>query len=150
MEGRWNPEEGSVLIEWKESYSVGVPVFDGQHQQLFKLINDLHVGMSNGEGQKRLGEILAGLLNYTKTHFTAEEAALAKAGYRDLAAHKKLHREFEGKIESFGNDLRGGKLCLSTEVMSFLNDWLLNHIKKVDKGYGPLLAPQRVLAGAAR
>lgn len=135
-----------ALIEWKPSYSVGVPTFDRQHQKLFELINQLHEAMAKGKARDQMAPIVDALSNYTKTHFREEEEALARAGYTKLPSHKLMHREFEAKVDGFGKDVKAGKLGLSIEVMSFLNDWLAAHIMKVDREYDPLLAPTPALA----
>lgn len=128
-----------ALIEWKPFYSVGVPLFDAQHKRLFQLMNQLHEAMAKGQAKDHLTAIVTELSNYTKTHFAEEESALEKAGYRDLAAHKTLHRKFEAKVDAFRNDIRQGTLGISIQVMDFLNDWLANHIMKIDKDYTPVL-----------
>ena len=135
-----------ALIEWKPSYSVGVPLFDRQHQKLFQLINQLHEAMGSGQAKDQLAPIVESLSQYTKTHFREEEEALARAGYTKLAMHKALHREFEAKIDGFGKDLKEGKLGLSIKVMTFLNDWLAAHILKIDREYSPLLTANPVVA----
>lgn len=128
-----------ALIEWKPSYSVGVPLFDTQHQKLFQLMNQLHEAMSKGQAKDHLTSIVTALSSYTKSHFAEEESALAKAGYKDLAAHKILHRQFEAKVDGFGNEIKLGTVGMSIQVMDFLNDWLANHIMKIDKDYTLLL-----------
>ena len=50
-------------------------------------------------------------------------------------AHKKLHKEFNDKIKGFKTDLDSGKMTLSMEVLAFLKDWLVKHIKGVDPQY---------------
>ena len=135
-----------ALIEWKPSYSVGVPTFDRQHQKLFELINQLHEAMAKGKAKDQMGPIVDSLSKYTKTHFREEEEALARAGYDKLPMHKLMHREFESRVDAFGKDVKEGRLGLSIEVMDFLNDWLAAHILKVDREYTPLLASGPVVA----
>ena len=135
-----------ALIEWKPSYSVGVPTFDRQHQKLFELINQLHEAMAKGKAREQMSPIVSELYNYTKTHFREEEETLARARYTKLPTHKLMHREFEAKVDAFGKDVKEGKLGLSIEVMGFLKDWLAAHILKVDREYASLLAPGPVVA----
>ncbi len=135
------------LIEWKMAYSVGVPTFDRQHQKLFELINQLHEAMAKGKAREQMSAIVNELSNYTKTHFREEEEALARAGYAKLPTHKLMHREFESKVDGFGKDVREGKVGMSIEIMSFLNDWLAAHIMKVDREYSSLLVPAPAMAG---
>ena len=129
-----------ALVEWKPSYSVGVPVFDRQHARLFELMNQLHEAMSKGQAKEQLGRIVDALSTYTKIHFAEEELALQRANYKDLAAHKILPRKLEAKVDGFGNEIKQGTVGLSIQVMDFLNDWLVNHIMKIDRDYQPLLA----------
>ena len=131
-----------ALIEWKPSYSVGVGLFDYQHQKLFALINQLHEAMSKGRAKEHLASVVASLAAYTATHFAEEESALERAGYKDLDAHKAMHRQFEAKVAQFGAEVKQGTLGVSIQVMDFLNNWLTDHILKVDKGYTSVLVQQ--------
>jgi len=45
--------------------------------------------------------------------------------------------DFVAKVSEFKDGFEKGKLGLSISVMDFLSDWLRNHIKGVDKKYGP-------------
>lgn len=135
-----------ALIEWKPSYSVGVPRFDQQHQKLFQLMNQLHEAMSKGQAKEHLSAIVDALSSYTKTHFAEEEASLDRVRYKDLAAHKVLHRQFEAKVDGFGREIKQGTVGVSIQVMDFLNDWLVNHIMKIDRDYSAMLAPQAAVA----
>jgi hemerythrin-like metal-binding protein len=51
--------------------------------------------------------------------------------------HKLEHKKFVGQVGEFKKLFDSGKAMLSMEVMSFLSDWLKNHIMKTDKQYGP-------------
>lgn len=128
----------SPFIEWDEKYSVGVDTFDAQHRKIFDLVNTLYEGIK----QKRevLQEVFEDLLQYTQTHFAAEEKAMEAAGYPDLEHHKKEHEALVKKVleyyDKYKND--GGQMHL--EMMGFLVNWLNDHIAISDKAYGPFLA----------
>ncbi len=124
-------------IQWSPDLSVNVSEIDIQHQQLFKMINDLDDAMRQGKGKDVVGKIINGLLSYTITHFGKEEKYFAQFNYPDAEPHKAAHGKFIDKVKGFKNDFETGKLGLSIQVMSFLNDWLRDHIKVVDKKYGP-------------
>ena len=51
------------------------------------------------------------------------------------SSYKKEHERFVEKIESFIRDYQANKLGLSIELMTFLKDWLTNHIMITDKKY---------------
>ena len=128
-----------ALIEWEAGLSTGIDRMDDQHKQLIAMINELHAAMSTGKGKEAMGKILNGLVDYTITHFSDEETLMTRAAYPQLAAHKIEHKAFTAKAVELKNKYATGELVLTMEVMAFLRDWLVNHIKGTDQKYGPCL-----------
>ena len=124
-----------AIFKWEEKYSVKVQEMDDQHKRLFELINQLHDAMQSGKGNALLTEIVKGLKDYSITHFSAEEKYMEKIKYSGLAEQKEQHRTFIKKVEEYEQQVSLGKLSLSIEVLTFLRDWLVNHIQRVDKKY---------------
>ncbi len=124
------------LFTWGPQYSVLVDEMDNQHKQLFGYINDLNDAMAAGKGNEALGTILGKLMDYTKTHFGKEEVMLQKHNYPELSTQLSEHKKFIDKIGSIQEDLAAGKLMLSLSTLTFLRDWLQNHIMKLDRKYG--------------
>jgi hemerythrin len=124
------------LLEWNETYSVGVTRFDDQHKKLFALINSLNDAMKAGKSKEALGDILKGLIDYTATHFAAEEKMMNEHEYLQANAHKNEHAKLVKQVLELQGNYKAGKAMLSLEVMSFLKDWLYNHIMGTDKKYG--------------
>jgi len=123
------------LVTWDESYSVKVEKCDEDHKKLFALINALHDAMSVGKGAQIVQKVVDELANYTRFHFSREEALLQKAHYPALAPHQAQHRVFVQQVEQFQQDLKAGAVGESVIVASFLKDWLTNHIKQTDRQY---------------
>jgi hemerythrin-like metal-binding protein len=121
-----------ALYEWKPSYSVKVRSCDAEHLKLFALINDLHQAMQAGQGAQIIDAIVADLERYTQTHFSAEEALMARTNYPDLAAHRLQHKMFIDRVAEFRQTGLNGQ---SIAVLTFLNDWLTKHIMRIDKQY---------------
>jgi hemerythrin len=126
-----------AFIEWKDSFSVGIKEIDLQHQKLIGMINNLHDAMRQGKGKDVLGEIIKGLVDYAGTHFLTEEKYFDKFGYPEADSHIGEHTAFTQKVAEFKDGFNAGKVSLSITVMDFLSSWLRNHIKVVDKKYGP-------------
>lgn len=133
-----------ALMEWRESYSVNVKVFDQHHQHLFDLINKLHENMRVGKGHEVLDETLRSLVDYAQRHFTAEEELLKKTGYAGLPAHMVEHRKFMDKVNSLVEQHKNGKIVVTSALLTFLCDWLKTHIAMTDRGYGPHMAAHRI------
>jgi len=128
-----------ALMSWNSSYSVGVKSIDGQHTVLFDILNDLHGSMMTGQAASLTGPILKKLVTYTREHFAAEEAMLAKTKYPGLAEHQVKHRDLIKQVEDYSARFDRGEITLNLHLLNFLRDWLTNHIQKVDHEYGPWL-----------
>ena len=124
-----------ALIQWNESLSVKVVEIDQQHQKLVSMINDLNDAMKQGKGKDVLDKIVNGVVGYTSTHFSTEEKYFARFKYPEADSHKKEHAAFVEKVLEFKDGFEKGKLTLSIEIMTFLSDWLKNHIKGSDMKY---------------
>lgn len=123
------------LIDWKDEYSVQVAEIDDQHKELIRMINELHQAMADRKAKKVVGDIIEGLIDYTKTHFAAEEKYFQEFGYEQAEEHIRQHREFVKKVGDFKEKFDQGQLMLSIDIINFLKNWLINHINGSDQQY---------------
>jgi hemerythrin len=128
-----------ALFTWKDGYSVQVRQFDDQHKKLIELINQLHDAMKVGRGKEVVEDVLKALINYTATHFAAEEQMMRLHNYPGYERHRKEHSLLVARVLDVQKKLRQGDAPLSQSVMTFLQEWLTNHIMVIDKDYGPFL-----------
>ncbi len=127
------------LFQWNESYSVQVTSLDHQHQTLFTTINELQDALRVGHGKDVVGKVLTKLIDYTKSHFAAEEAILERNGYPGLAEHRAAHKALVTEVLKFQKEFESGNAGITVEVMHFLQKWLTEHIQNTDKKYGQFL-----------
>ena len=124
-----------MIIEWNESYSVGVKQIDEEHKTIFSLINRLSTAISENKGKEVLGDVLLELKAYTVTHFQTEENLMKEKGFVGYDAHKAEHDDLIEQVvdlhERFASDVK----VLNVEVIGFLVSWLNNHIAVTDKSY---------------
>lgn len=132
------------MLEWKPDYSVGVARIDAQHRKLFDYVNELESAMRQGQGRQVISKVLRNLAAYTKEHFAAEEGLMRKAEYPDLARHKAVHDGFVAQVAEFERRHEAGELSVTVEVVSWLGDWVRNHVLKMDQQYAPHLASRKV------
>jgi hemerythrin-like metal-binding protein len=123
------------LIKWDPSLSVGVEEVDKQHQLLIQRINDLYKAMKAGREHSVLRKLINQLSTYAAMHFAKEEHYFDIFGYPEAQSHKNEHADFEQKVLQFEKDFNNGRQTLSDEIMTFLGNWLANHIKGSDKKY---------------
>jgi hemerythrin-like metal-binding protein len=127
------------LFIWKPSYDLGVAEIDLDHRHLVGLINELYEAMKVGHGYELINHLIDQLLEYTREHFANEEGFMRASGYPYLEPHVREHQEFRDKIEALDRGRRAGQLLPSSELLSFLCDWLRTHILDSDKDFGTFL-----------
>ncbi|QAZ68141.1 bacteriohemerythrin [Solidesulfovibrio carbinolicus] len=135
---------GGALLQWDDSLATHISEVDRQHQVLVRMICDLHEAMRSGKGKHQLEAILEELQNYAVDHFGYEEKLMEQYKYPGYLNHRKEHEAFVDKVIAFGNDFRENRAALTTEVMNFLKNWLVGHIKGTDQKYAPFFIERGV------
>jgi hemerythrin len=120
------------IAKWDDSYRTGQPLIDRQHQELFRLVNDLHGAIVAHTDRGMIAPTLEKLIVYTIQHFHAEEALMSQVAYPDLFIHRKKHQDLTKRAREIQEEYRAGRLVLSITLSSFLADWLRHHIKEDD------------------
>ena len=121
------------LVDWDESFHLNISEIDRQHQMLVTMLNDLYVARQFQKEKEELSKLLNRMSVYAAFHFAKEEDLLASFGYPEADRHMQEHSDFEKKVFDFENDFADGKVDLSMDVMTFLGNWLVDHIKGSDK-----------------
>jgi methyl-accepting chemotaxis protein len=127
--------ESMTLIDWNDSFSVNIEEIDNQHKRLIEFINQVYKGMMMEEGREVLGKALESLVDYTKTHFGYEERLFKQHGYPETQSHIAKHEKLVGQVMDFYNKFQSGEADVDNELLKFLKDWLINHIRGTDKEY---------------
>ena len=128
-----------LFILWDHSYSVGNVTIDTQHQKFISIINELYESFVDQTASQKLERIIADLIDYSKYHFQTEEDLFEKYNYPDKEEHIAKHKEFTLKIEEFKRDFESGKTNLTFQLMNYLRNWLLVHLKYEDQQYAGFL-----------
>jgi hemerythrin len=127
----------NILIVWKPSYDLGIPIVDEQHRGIVSTINSLCFAIQNKHGNEMLQPVISMVTEYTRIHFEIEEDFLKKCGYPDLEAHRVLHEELTQSLSHVGKKSIWNK---DPQVfLNFLKDWWINHICKEDRAFSQYL-----------
>lgn len=122
-----------MLFVWEEKYKTGIVEIDEDHKGLINLINDLYEAMQDGTGGALLLPIFSALKRYTESHFAKEELHMIKCSVPDHEKHVKEHKLLASKLADLEKRHRNGEAAISLQTLTFLRDWLKNHICVVDK-----------------
>jgi hemerythrin len=122
-----------MLFVWEDSYKTGINEIDQDHKRLVYLINDLYEAMQDGSGGALLLPIFSALRHYTETHFTKEEHYMVECGAPGQEEHLQEHKVMMAKLADLESRHRNGEAAISLQTLTFLRDWLKNHICAVDQ-----------------
>ena len=122
-----------MLFVWDDSCRTGIDEIDQDHKGLVMLINDLYEAMQDGSGGALLLPIFSALKHYTATHFTKEEQYMVECEAPDQDNHFQEHKRMMAKLADLESRHRIGEAAISLQTLTFLRDWLKNHICDVDQ-----------------
>lgn len=122
-----------TMISWDETLRVGVREIDDQHQKLIDLINMFDEALAGNLGRPGFAKLLNDLIQYTKFHFGTEERLMNQYLYLDRVAHIEGHHHLVHQLVTFRDEFNDGRSEVTTETLSFLKEWLLDHIRHSDK-----------------
>lgn len=133
MKNRLDELKPVELMNWHDSFSVGVGIIDEQHQQLFTLINELIVGVNTQQECCLLDRILHSVVIYIEMHFRTEEE-LFKI-HPHFSEHHAMHEKFSENISKLKTDFTNNQAGIADKLLVELSNWLQNHILKTDIAY---------------
>ena len=127
-----------AIFEWDDSIALGIPVIDEQHKALFAWINTLNEAIKSGDGSEAVGEVIWKLITYVTEHFSEEERQMISCSYPGMESHRKEHDQFVSRLREIQVSFIDGHE-MGKNVLEFMVDWLVCHIKGTDQGYSRFL-----------
>ncbi|OXS30219.1 MAG: chemotaxis protein [Desulfovibrio sp. MES5] len=139
VSGDYEQATSDKFVQWTPKLDLHVPMVDKQHRLLVDYINELYTAMANNRTAGEVQKILRKLRDYTATHFADEEKMFTATAYLGAAEHMKIHRKFVAKLDEVEEQLKSGTATVSMDLLTFLKDWLVQHIMGTDPTYLPYL-----------
>jgi len=131
------------LVRWEDKYLVGDEVIDNDHKALFALINEFYDAFQETRRRSNLVVILRKLVKYAEAHFQREEAIMDACGYMLLGEHQILHTKLYETIYALNERLDSDPTPLDRATITFLKNWLIDHVVTEDSKVGEFLRQQR-------
>ena len=121
-----------TLLNWKKTYSLGVPSVDHEHRELIGMINDVYEHMADASDAAMIEACLEDIYAGIASHFALEERHMRDAGYGEYDEHKDEHEELLDQIrdmmDEFADDPDTGRETLR----NCLADWFGKHFATFD------------------
>lgn len=122
-------------FKWKKGYELGIIVIDKQHKLFVGILDQLHSAIIESRADSELLGIYRKLETYANAHFRLEEGYFKKFGYDKAKEHINKHRNFRFNILAIKSIMAHDKSMASALLMDYLKDWLIHHVKEVDRQY---------------
>lgn len=131
-------------FSFTSKYMTGIDEIDEEHRRLFQMVketNDIIHDNLIFDKYDKIVSILNQLKDYTKTHFSHEEAYMEKIHYPDLDKQRDAHNAFCDKLaEIHLEDVDENQQEYLEDLIDFLLDWLSVHILHMDKAIGDYIS----------
>lgn len=128
------------MYEMKKEYYTGIEQIDQEHKTLFDIAEETYQLQNNEfipDKYDNIKSLLSKLKDYAIMHFQHEEEYMEKIQYKRLFTQKIQHKAFCDKLEEFDlEQLDENSDELINEILTFLTDWLVDHILYTDKLIG--------------
>jgi hemerythrin len=128
-----------AIIKWRQGYETGIVALDKEHQGLVRQINELFEAVRDKRGSEVYSDVVAMLQTYVLEHFSHEEKLMEEYQFPGLAVHQQEHRNLVVAVQALRKDHAVLDESAARELLNFLRTWLLEHIVKVDREYGPFI-----------
>lgn len=134
-----------MYVKWNdEKHSLGIGAIDGQHKELFVLVNRLAELSPGPEYPHELITIFKRLYAYAHYHFSTEESVFRKYDYPGRDRHKRSHAEFAGRIKTWLADYRDKPNLPIAEPLDYLVNWIITHIQGEDRAYAQYFRDRKI------
>jgi hemerythrin len=119
-----------------DKYKTGIAHIDAEHEKLFEIgeraYQLLKISYNIDKYDKIVG-VIEELKEYTSYHFKDEEDYMESINYKRLFTQKMDHIYFIKKLDEVDlNKVDENQDEAIMEILTFLNDWLINNILKKD------------------
>lgn len=135
--GQFTQSGRPAIPVFDDSFKTGIELIDAEHKTLFDIISKVHTTIQTELVHDKFDaimNILDELKEYTQVHFADEENYMREISYEGLAQQEILHQNFIDKLNELDlDDIDDNQEAYLYDFLEFLQNWLVNHILKVDK-----------------
>jgi hemerythrin-like metal-binding protein len=121
-----------ALIEWRKEFEVGIPDVDHEHQELIKLINDLHDAVLGENATISVMDFLGEIYSHVSAHFALEEKIMRTHKYDEYKDHKADHERLLDELRDIMDDYEESAYFSDEEFSAHIERWFTEHFKTRD------------------
>lgn len=130
------------MYEMKKEYFTGIQLIDDEHAMLFEYANQIYELLHDEfvpDKYDNIRDLLGKLTDYARKHFADEEAYMESIQYKKIFTQKVQHQAFMDELEKYDLDAidqMDNQEVVIGKLLTFVTDWLVEHILNVDTQIG--------------
>lgn len=128
------------MYEMKDEYFTGIEQIDNEHSVLFEIAEEIYQLRDNefvSDKYNHITNLIHRLRDYAVFHFEHEEEYMESICYKRVFAQKMQHDNFKRKLDTMDLEITDDNQEQAIEeLLTFITDWLTNHILEADKKIG--------------
>lgn len=117
-----------LRIDWNETFAIGIPRIDTQHQGLFDIANTIPETVD----EKLARTCIVRLFKYVREHFSDEETLMREIDYPGLGEHIRIHDALIGRLTEIATSPLDTDEA-NLRFKQFALHWIVDHIMVCDK-----------------
>ena len=129
-----------TLLEWRDSYGIGIEEVDHEHRELIGLINSLHAALGPDRSAARVEAFLGEVLSDISAHFALEEKVMRARRYDALTDHKADHERLLDELRELMDEQADGIALDDQRFAARLSQWFGGHFATHDARFHRHLA----------
>jgi hemerythrin len=130
-------------LAYDPSLSTGFDDVDEQHRMFLDMLGELASRIEEGAHRQGFLDALQGMRIYAGQHFSDEEALMAAGDYPEIEAHRRLHETFRNMTGELEKRAADGPGLVSLEMLEFLGQWFIGHIRTEDLRFAAYATARR-------
>jgi hemerythrin len=121
---------------WSDEYKLNIKIIDEQHKQFVAALGELIDAVGNVPMDKVVVDrVFEKVTSYSIGHFKTEERYFLEFKYEGAQEHIAEHEKFKQKLADLKERYLTHTMEASFDLADYLEDWLINHLAKMDKKY---------------
>lgn len=126
----------NLRIQWTDELLLGIDTVDAEHKALVGRYNGIIELLEFGVEPEEIAGAVKDLVDHTERHFSSEEGVMDDASYPRLRDHRTAHEDLLGRLNRLMAAVVTDRQQIDITTMSFVRDWLVNHMLDDDAQFG--------------
>lgn len=121
-------------MQWTEELATNIKLIDEDHREIIRRMDDCVEAGKTGD-REIMERSLVMLADFCVTHFSNEENLQLRGRCPNYKNHHVFHKMFLKEVYGFIEEakVKGPSAQLANRIHDLIEDWLVAHIKMVDK-----------------